>query len=75
MEQAVRELEWQKANTEEEIATLQKEVDKLKECIAAKLPPLMVCVYVKCGEVMVHARACGVYMCMCMCVCLPGYPY
>ena len=43
MEQAVRELEWQKANTEEEIVTLQKEVDELKECIAAKLPPLMVC--------------------------------
>ena len=42
MEQAVRELEWQKKNTEEEIEAIQHEVEELKESIALKLPPLMV---------------------------------
>ena len=67
MEQAVRELEWQKTNTEDEIATLQKEVDKLKECIAAKLPPLMVCL---CGFIVV-CREFNLCMCsVCVCVCV-----
>ena len=67
MEQAVRELEWQKTNTEDEIATLQKEVDKLTECIAAKLPPLMVCL---CGFIVVCREF---NLCMCsVCVCVPA---
>jgi tektin-2 len=41
-EQAVRELDWQMKNTQEEIESVQKEVDNLKESIAEKLPPLMV---------------------------------
>ena len=42
MEQAVRELEWQKKNTEKEIESIQSEAQELNQSIATKLPPLMV---------------------------------
>jgi len=41
-EQAKNELEWQKKNTEDEIATMEQDIAGLKESIEAKIGPMMV---------------------------------
>jgi wobble nucleotide-excising tRNase len=42
MEQAQNELEWQKKNTEAEIAETEESISNLRQALADKTPPLMV---------------------------------